>query len=511
MNNASALLRTLIVYAICVPLAIWLGYLLTSMADFSRSTYIETGLFALVLCLPLLLRWHYVLLVLSLNLSITVFFLPGHTPLWMPVLALSLGISVLQRALNRDMRFISAPQIARPLICLMVVVLVTAKLTGGIGLRSFGGDVMGGKKYFFLLGGILAYFALTARRIPPDRVGFYVGLFFLSVCSSAVGDLVAVLPSSFNFIFWFFPANGYILGESEADAGYRFGGVSAMAVCILTFMQARYGIRGVFMSGRPWRMFVFLFFAALVPFGGFRSILLGCALLFLIQFYLEGLHRTTLLPKFLFVGILAFTLAVPFANKLPYVVQRTLSFLPVNIDRAAREDAESTSDWRVQIWKAVLPQVPQHLLLGKGYVITQLDYDQMSGGGFHAISAADWGSALAGDYHNGPLSVVLPFGIWGAIAFLWFMAASIRALYHNYKYGDQSLQTINTLLLAAFLTHAAMFFLIFGTFENDILTFASLIGLSVSLNGGIRRPMTEPVKTEMPVFSRPRLQAGFQR
>jgi hypothetical protein len=107
--------------------------------------------------------------------------------------------------------------------------------------------------------------------------------------------------------------------------------------------------------------------------------------------------------------------------------------------------------------------------------------------------------------------VVLPFGIWGAIAFLWFLAASIRGLYHNYRYGDQSLQTINTLLLAAFLTHTAMFFLIFGTFENDILTFASLIGLSVSLNGGIRRPMTEPVKTEAPVFSRPRLQAGFQR
>src|SRR5476649_256320 len=104
MNNASAILRTLIVYSICVPVAVWLGYLLTSMADFSRSTFIEAGLFALVLSLPLLLRWHYFLLVLTLNLSMTVFFLPGTPPLWMAMLVISLCISVLQRTLNKGMR-----------------------------------------------------------------------------------------------------------------------------------------------------------------------------------------------------------------------------------------------------------------------------------------------------------------------------------------------------------------------------------------------------------------------
>src|SRR5471030_1243567 len=122
-NNAAAILRTLVVYAICVPLAISLGYMLTSLADFSRSTFIEAGLFALVLCIPLLLRWHYILLVLSLNLTITVFFLPGQPPVWMAVLALSLGISILQRTLNKEMRFMSVPQITKPLIFMVVVVL----------------------------------------------------------------------------------------------------------------------------------------------------------------------------------------------------------------------------------------------------------------------------------------------------------------------------------------------------------------------------------------------------
>src|SRR5450432_5665 len=114
MNNNAAILRTLIIFAVCVTLAVWLGYTLNFVEDFSRSTYIEIGLFALALSIPLLLRWHYVLLVLCLNLTMTVFFLPGLPPVWMPMLFLSLGISILQRALNKDMRFISAPQIARP-------------------------------------------------------------------------------------------------------------------------------------------------------------------------------------------------------------------------------------------------------------------------------------------------------------------------------------------------------------------------------------------------------------
>jgi hypothetical protein len=487
--------------------------LLTSVAEFnSRSTFIEAGLFVLALSLPLLLRWHYLLLVLCINLNVTVFFLPGLPPVWMPVLLLSLGISMLQRTLNKDMRFISTPQITRPLICLMVVTLVTAKLTGGIGLRTMGGDVMGGKRYFLLIGGILAYFALTARRIPPHQAGFYVALFFLPQCTIAIGDLVSVLPSAFNFLYWFFPANGYLINEAQTGmGGSRFGGVALASSAIFSFMLAKHGIRGIFMSGKPGRLILFVLFGFLVLLGGFRSMFIGCILIFMFQFFLEGMHRTKLLLMLIFVGMLAFVLSVPFADKLPYVIQRSIAFLPVKIDNGVKLDAEGSSEWRIEMWKAVLPQVPDHLLLGKGYVLSQADFDFSMSGAFRTISADANGSALAGDYHSGPLSVVLTFGIWGVIAFLWFLIAGARALYRNYLYGDQTLKTINTLLLAAFLAHIVMFFFVFGGLQNDILVFAGLLGLSVSLNGGICRPATDPVKPADPAFSRPRLQAVFQR
>jgi hypothetical protein len=514
MNNAPAILKSLIIYAICVPLAIWVGYSLTSIADFSsRSSLVEGGLFALLLCTPLLLRWHYVLMFLTLNLSMTVFFLPGTPPLWMVMMLVSLGISVLQRTLNRGMHFLSAPQLARPLICMAVVVLFTCKLTGGIGLHSLGSENMGGKKYFFVIGGILSYFAITAYRIPANKVGFYIALFFLPVCLSVIGDLDAVLPSSFNFLFWFFPPNGYVLYEmQQGTGGLRLAGLAAFSLGIFTFMLAKYGIRGIFLSGSIWRPVVFVAGSSLVVFGGFRSQLVEYAILFGLVFFIEGMHRSKLLPRFAFAGLLAIVLIVPFSHKLPMSVQRTLSFLPLDVDVAAKADAEDSAEWRYKIWQAEYPQVPHYLLLGKGYILTQMDYDFATSRAFGIISADQNGSAVAGDYHSGPLSLVIPFGIWGVIAFVWFLIAGGRALYSNYRYGDESLRTINTFLLAYFLSRVFAFIFIFGGLEGDMFFFASLVGLGVSLNGGIRRkPGKEPVTPAAPAISRPRLQVGFQR
>src|SRR5476651_1185470 len=136
MNNASAILKTLIIYAVCVPLAIWLGFQLTG--PMTRSTLGMFGIVLLVLAFPLLLRWHYQLLLLSFNAGMVVFFLPGNTNLVLPAIALSLGISVLQRTLDKNMRFISVPELTWPLICIVAVVAVTAEMTGGFGMRAFG-------------------------------------------------------------------------------------------------------------------------------------------------------------------------------------------------------------------------------------------------------------------------------------------------------------------------------------------------------------------------------------
>jgi len=100
---------------------------------------------------------------------------------------------------------------------------------------------------------------------------------------------------------------------------------------------------------------------------------------------------------------------------------------------------------------------------------------------------------LAGDYHNGPLSVIIPFGIWGAATFLWFLIAALRVLYRNYRYGNPQFKTLNTFLLATFVIRAFMFFVIVGGFYGDMMYFVGIVALNISINGGVARPVRQPL------------------
>ncbi len=491
MNNLSALFRSLIIYAVCVVLAIWLGYLLTGPLTYS-SMFIYGGLVFLLLS-PILLRWHFPLMVLSWNLAITIFVLPGRPALGLCMIALSLVLSVLQRMISRESQFIRVPQITLPLLVMLAVVVVTAKVTG-FGLRSLGGAVYGGGKYVNLIAGILGYFALSAQRIPPEKKNLYLGLYFLGGLTYIIGDLIPFLPRSFYYIFWVFqPDLQFFQNGGPGAQATRLAGATTMSLLVLGYLLARYGIQGIFLSGKPWRMLAFLFVFVLGLFGGFRGYVISCGLVFVAQFFLEGLHRTRLMAIFLSAGIFGALALIPLADHLPYTLQRAIAFLPYKVSTAARLDAQATADWRLEMWQSILPRVPQYLLLGKGYTISTLDYNSMWGAGGRAaiqntFSEDQW-FAVASDFHNGPLSIILPFGLWGCLAFLWFLIASLRVLYLNYRYSPPELQMVNTSLYAAFIGHSIFFLFLVGGLDGDMLVFCGLLGLSVSFNNGVRRPV----------------------
>src|SRR5690242_8955139 len=108
-SSPTILIRSLITYAICLPLALYLGYLIANPVDIS--TLVVASVVAGLLCAPLLLKWHYQLMLLSWSTTAIVFFLPGQPNLKLVMLLLSLGCSVLQHALNRNLHFIYVPQV----------------------------------------------------------------------------------------------------------------------------------------------------------------------------------------------------------------------------------------------------------------------------------------------------------------------------------------------------------------------------------------------------------------
>ena len=153
------------------------------------------------------------------------------------------------------------------------------------------------------------------------------------------------------------------------------------------------------------------------------------------------------------------------------------------------------------MWQVLLPEIPRHLWVGKGYTANATDYYLAAESSKRGFGEAAESAIIAGDFHNGPLSIILPFGIWGVLAFLFFMVAGFRVLHFNLRYGDPALRRINTFLLAYFCARLVYFLAVFGAFNSDMTLFAGIVALSISLNGGVAKRSDTPDPTLKPAVA----------
>jgi hypothetical protein len=513
MTSAFGLPRRLIILAIVLPVAAFIGYLLAS-PDFG--SFLLIGGFVGLLTLPIFLRWHHPILIFSLNLPVILAFLPGSPPFWMLAAIISLSLTVLGTTLDKEQRLLHAPGVTWSLLAIVLVVLFTMKVNGGIGLRTFGGASYGGKKYFFILLAIVAYFALSTRRIPLEKANRYMSLFVLSSLFTVLCNFAYMLGPGFWFVFYLLPTDWAVNQAMEDFSGSvvsaRIGRISGMSVgsfAIFSWLLMRYGVRGLLDFTKPWRLLLLVAAVGIGLLGGFRSILVTYVVIFALQFFLEGLHRTRLLLVFILGSALMALALVPLSSKLPLSVQRCLTVLPYEVHPAVRMDAKGSTEWRWKMWQVLWPEIPKHLWIGKGYTTSAADHYLTFESARRGLAQDYEGSLVAGDYHNGPLSVIIPFGIWGVLAFGAFLFTGGRLLYRNYRDGPPALKLINTFLLASFVGRVLMFFSVFGAIHLDILTLASFVGMSVALNHGVS-PVAQavPAKEEARPSNLPRTSAA---
>jgi hypothetical protein len=497
--------RNHLIMVLCLPLAVLVGYFLAMPLESGSIAVIALVLSGL--CVPLLMKWHHPMLILSWNVCANPLFLPGRPSLWVLMGLISLFFAVLARSLNTKRHFIQVPSITRPILFLAAVVIATAMVTGGIGIRSVGSDRYGGKGYFYILAAIGGYFALTSQRIPAHKSGLYVAMFFLSGLTSLIGDLAFSAGPHFYFLTTIFAPDLDIQKMASTftvtPEMVRLGALPVAGAAIYAWLLARHGVRGVLSFRRPWRPFLVLVAVAFCLISGFRSSVILLALTFGCVFYFEGLCRTHLLPIVAGIGLLTGIVLLPQADQLPLLAQRALSFLPaVPVNEIAKQGAQASTQWRVEMWKEVLPQIPKYLFKGKGYTIDPNDLFLAQISTHHGFGIQAAGALIAGDYHNGPLSVIIPFGLFGLIGFIWLIVAGLRVLYHHHRFGDPALQRVNTFLLAAFLAKTLLFLLVFGGLSSELYVFTGLLGLSVSLNGppraGLESETTPATLTVIP-------------
>jgi hypothetical protein len=323
-------------------------------------------------------------------------------------------------------------------------------------------------------------------------------------------------------LFWVFPPSSGIGGDNPFEMGVtRLAGVGAFGVIVFTWLIANYGLRGIFLSGKVWRvaLLILMFFAGTL--GGFRTSLFLMIAVFTAAFFAEKIYQTWLVAPAILGGLCLALIIVPTARHLPFTAQRAMAFLPLDLDPEAVAAAQNSTDWRFNMWSGLMEkEVPDHLWKGKGYGITKDDYDEMMGqtgftsSGAAAGNVAQQGLALAGDYHNGMLSLVIPLGVYGVVVFLWFGFAGLRVVYLNFRYGRPELRTLNFFMFIMFFNEFASYVSCVGglSFASDISWFVGYLGMSIALNGGVcnkhsQRILEESMAVEeAPAIEQPQLQ-----
>jgi hypothetical protein len=480
------------IYLVAIPMAIIVG---VSVADpASPTSLLVLALIVGVGLLPLVLRYYHESLIISWNSAMVIFLLPGRPTLAMVMAGLTVAIAILNRIMARRPVTLPARPVMVPLLVISVIVVATALITGGIGGRAFGGEMWGARRYAGVFFGILGFIGLISAPIAPERARLLVGLFILSGVTAAVSDLAYAM--NWTYLFLLFSTELAFLqavGEQMIGGFTRLTGVCWAAWAIFNFLLFRYGVTGLLDLRRPWRLVLVIVALFGTLMGGYRSYIVLTILLVGFMFFLEGLHRTKVLLAGIVLSVLVAVAVLPNTRALPLAVQRSLSVVPfVDVDPVARRDAQGTLDWRLEMWKTVLPEVPQYLWIGKGFAYSGTDYYLTQEAFRRGLILKSYEDALiSGNYHNGILTLCIPFGIWGLLAFFWFAGAAIWVLVRNLRYGDLQFLSINRYLLAAFLTRLVFYFTIYGQFDLDLQGFTGLLGLSIAVNRGIRRPVPQ--------------------
>jgi hypothetical protein len=481
--------RGLLIFALCLPLAILLGFLLADPLVESNRMMVGGALLALLI--PIILAIHQRALIWVTGAFINAFFLPGQPQMWMLVAALSFTITILSRPLRKvKMQPVWDKWTLIFLSLFIAAVIFTAMRSGGIGLRILGSSVFGGRKYVMLLAAFVGFLALTFQPAQRKHAQKDLTIWALGPATSAVSNLAYMLGPSFYFLFLLFPVE-MALNQAQVDLApvvggiKRYTGFSSACAAICMCCMLRWGIKGMLQPAKPWRLGILVFAFGLGMLSGFRSAILIPLVTLIVQFFAEGLHKT----KYA-IGLAGFAAAcviflAAFSQSLPLAAQRAISFLPVRVDPVAAIDAQNSMAWRLEMWHVVIQEVPEHIWFGKGYALDPTDIYMAEESVKRGFQKDYEMFVKAGDYHSGPLSVLVPFGVVGATLLILFLIAAVRVLYRNFKHGDVAVRNINVTLFSSFVARLIYFTLFFGGVEADLWLFASTVGIGLAVNGGV--------------------------
>lgn len=374
-------------------------------------------------------------------------------------------------------------------IIIITLFVVQVYIRNPVGVNLFGGDTVGGKVYALYAIALATSVLLCGMRIPSADLKWILRL-------GIIGGMINFFVSlSGNYI----PIIGYYTGARFEEVGGEEGfddkvvdAAVATRIPYLSFLGANISLWLVsYISPlkaliRPLWLVLMLIALVAALMGGFRNGVATVGLTLLLGIaYRSGMPGliASLVGAGCGLGLLA---VVNLVHPLPPNIQRSLTFLPGTWEQRYRDDADGSTEWRLEIWReAILTDrwiKNKWLGDGLGFSATELAAQMTTRKGARAgVSGfeAHRESVLAsGDYHSGPVSTVRTIGY---IGLFFFLLAQIRLSVHAHR---QIMRCKGTewLPLAMYvcvpIIFGPIFFtFIFGDFKRGGATFLLSLGM----------------------------------
>ena len=352
-------------------------------------------------------------------------------------------------------------------VALILIIAYTMALRGA-GLRVLGSNLWGGGFYVILL--IAIFFYLSAEFIPLKSSTWHRTLIIMCLLAflPLIAQLIYVLSGGNIWQqYHFIKPAGFIASTLEAvedESGIaRFTSNATFFLLLLPFLFFKRPFQGL-------RFFltiaILLGAIFLTSLSGSRYSVILCGLFLAVYAAFKENKIVWIRSAFVFLLFLAgIAILALFAPQLPIPVQRAISWVPyADIDFRAMADATATANWRLDLWRQALPEVPKHLLIGKGFAFDPVALQALQLAGAYSD---EW-ALVTHSYHNGPLSLLLIFGLPGFVAGFGFL---FYTLYRHLKIFTtqampEQLMRMYGLILAVYISRTALFILIGGDTQN---------------------------------------------
>lgn len=384
-------------------------------------------------------------------------------------------------------------ELADFVMILLLVYMLTVFIRNPVGFLSMNSDRVGGRPYFNIAIACGAYFVLSRASIPFASASRMIILTLLASNYAIAGlNIIADLsPRASRVLVNFYTGlavseelanqnNAPALppGEVVERQAYLGNIGNPTGVALVSFFRPITLLTPVYVV----RFLVLCVCIACVLLSGFRSSMIAMGAYFAISSYLRsGWMEVVRLGV---IGLVAVALLVAGQGRLfdlPLSAQRALTFLPGQWSQVAKDNAQSSSEWRFQMWRVLLKgskYVRSHWF-GDGFGVSKRDmaaiaFLQGRGNGEDNIET----TMILGTVHSGPLSTIRYAGYVGLGIYLTLLVLIARFAWQLARRAQHTPFFPLALFFGLPLIYEPFnFVFIFGGFDSGLV--ASIYGLGI--------------------------------